>query len=106
MAPRNCGWYRTTDGGATPWDTSISSPPVVCVPARLGVSGFITMQGEDLQRLEWDKRGVLTADIRINNKQTFYTKYGDYIARLSLLIAGLGLLYFVADQAKRRFYLN
>lgn len=74
--------------------------------ANTGVSGFITMQGEDLQRLEWDKRGVLTADIRLNRAKTFYAKYGDYIGRLSLYIAGLCLLYFVALWAKKKFYMN
>jgi apolipoprotein N-acyltransferase len=74
--------------------------------ANTGVSGFITMQGEDIERLEWDQRGVLTADIRLNTKQTIYAKYGDYIGRLSLYIAALCLLYFIAFCAKRRFYLN
>ena len=74
--------------------------------ANTGVSGFITMQGEDIQRMEWDNRGVLTADIRLNSKQTFYAKYGDYIGRLSLYIAMLCLLYFVAYSAKKKFYLN
>ena len=74
--------------------------------ANTGVSGFITMQGEDIQRMEWDNRGVLTSDIRLNSKQTFYAKYGDYIGRLSLYIAMLCILYFVALWAKKRFYLN
>ena len=74
--------------------------------ANTGISGFITMQGEDRQRLEWDNRGVLTADIRLNNELTFYAKYGDYIGRLSLLIAGLCLLYFVAIMVKKRHHLN
>ncbi len=74
--------------------------------ANTGVSGFITMQGEDIERMEWDNRGVLTADIRLNNKQTVYAKYGDYIGRLSLYIVALCLLYFVAYAAKKRFYLN
>ena len=74
--------------------------------ANTGVSGFITMQGEDLERLEWDERGLLTSDIRLNSEQTFYTKYGDYIGRLSLYIAMLCVLYFVALWAKRKFYLN
>ena len=74
--------------------------------ANTGVSGFITMQGEDIERMEWDNRGVLTADIRLNNKQTVYAKYGDYIGRLSLYIALLCLLYFVAFLAKKKFYLN
>lgn len=74
--------------------------------ANTGVSGFITMQGEDGQRLEWEERGVLTADIRLNKEQTFYAKFGDYIGRLSLYIAVLCLLYFVAYCVKKRFYLN
>jgi apolipoprotein N-acyltransferase len=74
--------------------------------ANTGVSGFITMQGEDGQRLEWDKRGVLTSDIRLNDKITFYAKYGDYIGRLSLLIAALCILYFVAIMVKKLHYLN
>lgn len=74
--------------------------------ANTGVSGFITMQGEDGARLEWEERGVLTADIRLNKEQTFYAKYGDYIGRLSLYIAALCLLYFVAYTAKKKFYLN
>ena len=74
--------------------------------ANTGVSGFITMQGEDIQRMEWDNRGVLTSDIHLNNKLTFYAKFGDYIGRLSLYIAALCLLYFIAYSAKKRFYLN
>ena len=106
----NDGWWGNTLGHKYLFAfcrlRAIETRRDVARSANTGVSGFITMQGEDLQRLEWDKRGVLTADIRLNSKQTFYTKYGDYIARLSLLIAGLCLLYFVAYQAKRRFYLN
>ena len=74
--------------------------------ANTGVSGFITMQGEDIERMEWNNRGVLTADIRLNSEPTFYAKYGDYIGRLSLYIAMLCLLYFVAYTAKKKFYLN
>ena len=74
--------------------------------ANTGVSGFITMQGEDIERMEWDNRGVVTANVRLNTKQTFYAKFGDYIGRLSLYIAALCLLYFIAFSAKKRFYLN
>ena len=74
--------------------------------ANTGVSGFITMQGEDRERLGWDKRGVLTDDISLNKRVTFYAKYGDYIGRLSLYIAILCVLYFIAYCTKKRFYLN
>lgn len=106
----NDGWWGNTLGHKYLFAfcrlRAIETRRDVARSANTGVSGFITMQGEDQQRLEWENRGVLTADIRLNTEQTFYTKFGDYIARLSLLIAGLCLLYFVAYQAKRRFYLN
>ncbi len=74
--------------------------------ANTGVSGFITMRGEDMERMEWEERGVRSANIRLNDRVTFYAKYGDYIARLSLYIALLCLLYFVAYCVKKKYYLN
>jgi apolipoprotein N-acyltransferase len=106
----NDGWWGNTPGHKYLFSfcrlRAIELRRDVARSANTGVSGFITMQGEDIERMEWEQRGVLTADIRLNNKQTFYAKYGDYIGRLSLYIAMLCLLYFIAYSAKRRFYLN
>ena len=74
--------------------------------ANTGISGFINSRGDELQTLGWDKQGVISATLRLNNKQTFYTRYGDYLGRLSLYVALLCLLYTVAVVAKKRFYLN
>ena len=106
----NDGWWGNTPGHKYLFAfcrlRAIELRRDVARSANTGVSGFITMQGEDLQRLEWDNRGVLTADIRLNDKKTFYAKYGDYVGRLSLYIAVLCLLYFIAYIVKKRFYLN
>ena len=106
----NDGWWGNTPGHKYLFKfcrlRAIETRRDIARSANTGVSGFITMQGEDVSSLEWDKRGVLTADIRLNNEQTFYTKYGDYIARLSLYIVVLSLLYLVATWAKKKFYLN
>lgn len=106
----NDGWWGNTPGHKYLFSfcrlRAIELRRDVARSANTGVSGFITMQGEDIQRMEWDNRGVLTADIRLNDKQTFYARFGDYIGRLSLLIAGLCLLYFIAYIVKKRFYLN
>ena len=106
----NDGWWGNTPGHKYLFAfcrlRAIELRRDVARSANTGVSGFITMQGEDLQRMEWDNRGVLTSDIRLNNQLTVYAKYGDYIGRLSLYIAMLCLLYFVAYTAKKKFYLN
>ena len=105
----NDGWWGNTLGHKTLFAycrlRAIEHRRDVARSANTGVSGFITSRGDDIIRLEWDKRGVVSAEIRLNNKMTVYTRYGDYIARLSLYIAGLCLLYFVAYRAKKRFYL-
>ena len=102
----NDGWWGNTPGHKYLFAfcrlRAIEMRRDVARSANTGVSGFITMQGEDIQRLEWDKRGVLTADIRLNSKQTFYARFGDYIGRLSLYITMLCLLYFVAFWAKKK----
>ena len=106
----NDGWWDNTPGHKYLFKfcrlRAIETRRDVARSANTGVSGFITMRGDDGERLEWDQRGVLTADIRLNDEQTFYTKYGDYIGRLSLYIAALCLLYLVATWAKKKFYLN
>ncbi len=106
----NDGWWGNTLGHKYLFAycrlRAIETRRDVARSANTGVSGFITMQGEDVSRMEWDNRGVLTADIRLNDEQTFYTKYGDYIGRLSLFIVALCILYFVAFTAKKRYYMN
>ena len=74
--------------------------------ANTGISGFINSRGDVLQSLGWDERGVISHTLRLNDRQTFYTRYGDYMGRLSLYIALLCLLYTVAVSAKKKFYLD
>ena len=69
------------------------------------MSGFISERGDDGERLEWEERGVLTADVTLNNKTTLYTRYGDYIGRLARYVAMLCVLYFVAYRVRRKNYL-
>jgi apolipoprotein N-acyltransferase len=106
----NDGWWGNTPGHKYLFAfcrlRAIELRRDVARSANTGVSGFITMQGEDVARMEWDNRGVLTHDVRLNDKQTFYAQFGDYIGRLSLYVALLCLLYFVAYTAKKKFYLN
>ena len=74
--------------------------------ANTGISGFINSRGDSIQSLGWDKQGVISAELRLNDQKTIYTRYGDYIGRLSIYIALLCLLYTVAILSKRKFYLD
>ena len=74
--------------------------------ANTGISGFINSRGDELQRLEWDNKGVISSELRLNDRLTFYTRYGDFLGRISLYVALLCLLYTVAIVSKKRFYLD
>ena len=74
--------------------------------ANTGISGFINARGDVISRLEWDKKGVISAELKLNNDKTFYTRYGDYLGRVSLYVALLCILYTVAVLSKKRFYLD
>ena len=69
--------------------------------ANTGISGFIDQRGDVLQKLGWDQRGALTDSLSLNDRMTFYTRYGDVIGRVSSYVFVLGLLYFMAYRVRR-----
>ncbi len=50
--------------------------------------------------------GVITAEVPLNSELTFYTRYGDCLARISEYILLLSVLYYVAYRYKRRNHLR
>ncbi len=106
----NDGWWRDTPGHRHLFTMAalraVEHRRSVARSANTGTSGFITSRGDAIETLGWDKRGVLTQDISLNSRQTIYTIYGDYVGRVSLYIALLSLLYYVAYRIKRRNYLD
>lgn len=45
---------------------------------------------------------MLTADVPLSSQTTFYTRYGDYVARIAEYVLLLSLLYYVAYRIKRK----
>ena len=106
----NDGGWGNTPGHKRLFDycrlRAIETRRAIARSANTGISGFISPRGETIgERLEWDERGVLSADVELRSDITFYTKYGDWIARIAIYVAGLALMYFVAYRVKRRNYL-
>ena len=60
--------------------------------ANSGVSAIINEVGEYNSTLPFDKKGTLSGKAYSIDNRTFYSKNGDYIARLSILISVLLLL--------------
>lgn len=106
----NDGWWGDTPGHRYLFAfcrlRAIETRRTVCRSANTGVSGFISPRGDDLGRMEWFERGTLTRRVYLSSERTFYTRYGDILSRVSMLVAGLCILYFIAYRAKRKFNLD
>jgi apolipoprotein N-acyltransferase len=61
--------------------------------ANTGISCFIDQKGNILQSTGWWISAVISQNIGLSDELTFYTKYGDYIARAALYIAFAMLIY-------------
>lgn len=106
----NDGWWGDTAGHKHLYSMSqlraVETRRWIARSANTGISGFINSRGDSLEELTWEERGTITQQVKLNNRVTFYTTHGDYIARIAQFIAILSLLYFVAYRIKKRNYLD
>lgn len=68
--------------------------------ANTGISAFINEKGEIVSSLGYEEQGALRGQVSLNSQFTFYTKYGDYIARISQFLA-LFIFLFAMVKWKR-----
>ncbi|MDR2123315.1 MAG: apolipoprotein N-acyltransferase [Flavobacteriaceae bacterium] len=61
--------------------------------ANSGISAFINQRGDIVKKLGYGQRGALRGEVNLNSTHTFYTRYGDLIARIALILAGIILGY-------------
>ncbi len=68
--------------------------------ANTGISCFVNQRGDILQPTPYWETAVIRQKINANDKITLYVRYGDYIARGSVL--GLVLLLLIAVTQRRK----
>ena len=105
----NDGWWEDTPGYKHLFTISrlraIEHRRAVARSANTGRSGFIAPDGSVGETLGWEERGVLTAEVPLFDRQTVYTRYGDWVARMACFVAVLALLYAVVYRIKRKHHL-
>ena len=105
----NDGWWGDTPGYRQLFSISrlraIEHRRAIARSANTGESGFISPTGKVGQTLGWEERGILSAEVTLNSQMTFYTRFGDFVARISEYVLLLCLLYFAAYRVKRRNHL-
>ena len=105
----NDGWWGDTPGYKHLFTISrlraIEHRRAIARSANTGMSGFISARGDIGETLGWEKRGVISAAVPLNSELTFYTRYGDYLGRISEYLTLLCVLYYIAYRVKRKYYL-
>lgn len=98
----NDSWWGSTDGhrqlllyGNL---RAIENRRAIVRSANSGISAFVNQRGDIMKSLPYGERGAINGTVLMNSKLTFYTKYGDVIARVALLIMGIILAYTLAQK--------
>lgn len=105
----NDGWWGDTPGYKHLFTISrlraIEHRRAIARSANTGISGFISPRGDIGATLGWDVRGTLTGEVPLMAEQTFYTRYRDYLGRISEYVLLLSVLYYMAYRIRRRNHL-
>lgn len=105
----NDGWWGDTPGYKQHFSFSrmraIETRRYIGRSANTGISGFINPRGDVLQTLGWDVRGIITRELPLSDKVTFYAAYGDYLGRIGGYVFLLSILYFVVYRFRKRSHI-
>ncbi|MDE5815288.1 MAG: apolipoprotein N-acyltransferase, partial [Alistipes sp.] len=105
----NDGWWGDTPGYRHLFTISrlraIEHRRAIARSANTGRSGFISPRGDIGHTLGWDERGVITARVPLESRMTFYTRYGDYVARIAVFLWMLCVLYALAYRIRKKSHL-
>lgn len=98
----NDGWWKNTPGYKQHLSfarlRAIELRRSIARSANTGISCFINQRGDVLKATNWWKEDVIVGKLNVNDKNTFYARNGDYIARISSFIAVLLLLYLISQK--------
>ncbi len=104
----NDGWWGNSEGHrqhlAYAKLRAIENRRSIARSANTGVSAFINQKGDIISTLEYGTKGSLSEVILTNEKETFYSRYGDLIARTVLFLTGIffAVLFSKMFLAKRK----
>ncbi len=96
----NDAWWDNTEGHKQHLSyaklRAIETRRSIARSANTGISAFINQKGEVVKKLDYGLKGSIQSTIAVNTKQTFYVTYGDFIARIAVLLSALIALYAFA----------
>lgn len=98
----NDGWWKDSPGYRQHMSfarlRAIETRRSIARAANTGISCFINQRGDVSQATSWWVEAAIKGTINANSEITFYVKYGDYLARISLFVSVLLLLFLLAKR--------
>lgn len=102
----NDGWWGNTAGHRQHMLFSsvraVETRRSIARSANTGTSCFVNQRGDVFQATKYWEPAAIRQKLNANEKLTFYVKYGDYIARASVLGMILFLLIAISHRLQRR----
>lgn len=106
----NDGWWKNTAGHKQHMRyaklRAVETRRSIARSANTGISCIINQKGQVVQKLGWWERGAINGIINANTDQTFYVKYGDFVARMGLVVSIIILVITILSKIKSRLEKN
>ena len=106
----NDGWWGDSPGHRQHFIYSrlraIETRRSIARSANTGISAFINQRGDVLHETAYWEPAVIKETIHANDKITFYTRYGNYIARISAFASVMLLLIAISMSLRNKRQLN
>lgn len=104
----NDGWWGDTPGHKHLFSIArlraVEHRRAIARSANTGTSGFMTRAGRAAKAGLGPSRHPHRRG-RTQQRTDFYTRYGDYLGRISELLMGLCILYYIAYRIKKKNHL-
>ena len=102
----NDGWWDRTPGHLQHLYyaslRSVETRKSIARAANVGRSAFINERGDRVLTAKYDEGVALKGTISLNDKVTFYVRWGDLIARIAIFVGLLCLVGMIAQRLKAR----
>ena len=102
----NDSWWNDSPGHRQHFEMSrlraVETRRYVLRAANGGFSGVIDPIGRVLEKTNYNERTSLHAKVYAQNRETFYVKHGDYLARIGIVLTFVALLFSIVAAVVRK----
>jgi Apolipoprotein N-acyltransferase len=102
----NDSWWGVTEGHKQLLSyaklRAIETRREIARSANSGISAHIDAKGNVLEDTFYGDQTTLFAKINLYDKQTFYTRAGDLLSRVSIFALGFLVFYFLIKRFQRK----